>query len=720
MSLRKVTSYANQAFDTSGEDPAKLADGSATNGVFVIGGEKPPPYEETPKDEEAGGADRPQWNNQLEFLLSCIAMSVGLGNIWRFPFIAYENGGGAFLIPYLIVLFVIGKPLYFLELVIGQFSSFGCVRMWSAVPAMRGIGYGQMIATFIVVTYYTSIMGTCVFYFIQCFSKVLPWTECGKPWTDENCYSAASDSLSNLSVHMESSSEQYYLNEVLKMYNSTRGLDDGVGAPEWRLTLCLLFSWIMIVFSLIRGVQSSGRISYFTALFPYVVLITLLIKGATLEGAGEGILYFITPQWEKLAEGKVWFAAVSQCFFSLSVGFGSITMYASFNPFQHNVYRDALIISVMDTFTSLLAGVSIFAILGNLKHSMGADSIDTVVKSGGGLAFISYPDAIAQFDAVPQLFAAIFFLMLWTLGVGSAVALISCVITVVCDRFPSWDRRIVTVVLCVIAFLIGLVYVTPGGPYVLGLVNYFAGDFLIFILALLETVCLCWVYGVGRICTDVQFMLGIYPGWYWRLCWFVLTPVSLLGILIYAAINMGEPEAEGYTFKGAALVCGWLLGAVAVVMPVISIVQTYVTRKGNLRERLSQCVNFKKETWGPKSQKMRREWEAFKETHRHRNRSRRKRVCTIEVLKIHPPIQGLDDGVGAPEWRLALCLLFSWATIVFSLIRGVQSSGRISYFTALFPYVVLLTLLVEGDTLEGAVIGIIHFIKPQMGKRAST
>ena len=104
----------------------------------VIGAEKPPPYKEIEEDEEAGGADRPQWNNQLEFLLSCIAMSVGLGNIWRFPFSAYENGGGAFLIPYLIVLFVIGKPLYFLELVIGQFSSFGCVRMWSAVPAMRG------------------------------------------------------------------------------------------------------------------------------------------------------------------------------------------------------------------------------------------------------------------------------------------------------------------------------------------------------------------------------------------------------------------------------------------------------------------------------------------------------------------------------------------------------------------------------------------------------
>ncbi|CAG0905828.1 unnamed protein product, partial [Darwinula stevensoni] len=368
-----------------------------------------------------------------------------------------------------------------------------------------------MVATLAVVTYYVSIMATCVFYFIKCFNKELPWAEC---------------SNETLSANL-TCSENYYVNEVLKQYNSTQGVDEGLGAPEWRLTLCLLFSWAMIVFSLIRGVQSSGRISYFTALFPYVVLVTLLILGATLEGAVDGIKYFITPQWEKLAEGKVsqldfcsllffpvenrsrasvsfqvWFAAVSQCFFSLSVGFGSISMYASYNPFTHNVYRDAMIISVMDTFTSLLAGFSIFSILGNLAHTSDK-KIEDVVKAGTGLAFISYPDAIAKLDAVPQLFAAIFFLMLWTLGVGSAVALIGCVITVICDRFPSWDRRIVTVALCIFSFLIGLTYVTPAsitnaasklnfnivaGPYVLGLVDYFSGGFVIFVLALLEVV----------------------------------------------------------------------------------------------------------------------------------------------------------------------------------------------------------------------------------------
>jgi len=114
----------------------------------------------------------------------------------------------------------------------------------------------------------------------------------------------------------------------------------------------------------------------------------------------------------------------------------------------------------MDTFTSLLAGVTIFAILGNLAHESGKD-ITKVVQGGTGLAFISYPEAIAKFDVVPQLFAVLFFLMLFTLGIGSAVSLTGCVITVVCDAFPTWKRWSVTLVICSVGFLLGLVYVTP-------------------------------------------------------------------------------------------------------------------------------------------------------------------------------------------------------------------------------------------------------------------
>lgn len=199
-------------------------------------------------------------------------------------------------------------------------------------------------------------------------------------------------------------------------------IDDGIGLPDWRLTLCLLFSWAVTCAVSLRGVQSSGKASYFLALFPYVVMVALLIRAVTLEGAGEGILYFITPKWEKLATAEVcnkteshtyksmlqvriliqvWYAAVTQCFFSLNVGFGSIIMYSSYNGFNHNINRDAMVVTTLDTFTSLLAGTTIFGILGNLAKELNVE-VDQVIGSGGtGLAFVSYPEAIAKFEAVP-------------------------------------------------------------------------------------------------------------------------------------------------------------------------------------------------------------------------------------------------------------------------------------------------------------------------------
>ena len=145
-----------------------------------------------------------------------------------------------------------------------------------------------------------------------------------------------------------------------------------------------------------------SQVAYVTAIFPYVVLVTLLVRGLTLPGAMEGVLFYITPQWSELLNLKVWYAAVTQSFFSLSTGFGALITYSSYNGFRHNSYRDALIISLADTLTSLLAGFVIFSILGNLASELGVP-VDSVVKSGTGLAFISYPTALAKFDVLPQV-----------------------------------------------------------------------------------------------------------------------------------------------------------------------------------------------------------------------------------------------------------------------------------------------------------------------------
>lgn len=227
-------------------------------------------------------------------------------------------------------------------------------------------------------------------------------------------------------------------------------------------------------------------------------------------------------------------------------------MYASYNPFRHNVHRDALIVSVMDTFTSFLAGLTVFSILGNLAFQLDKD-ISEVIDSGPGLVFVSYADAISKFTVVPQLFAVLFFLMLFSLGVGSAVSWQMAVITVVCDQFPKLSKFYVTIFSCLLGFLCGLVYVTPGGQFILTLVDNFGGNFTIYVLATLECIGICWFYGLGNVCRDIEFMLKIKLNWYWKICWGLVVPVVLSVILVYSLATAEPLKHNGVTFPAAAI-----------------------------------------------------------------------------------------------------------------------------------------------------------------------
>ncbi|KZS15995.1 Sodium- and chloride-dependent neutral and basic amino acid transporter B(0+) [Daphnia magna] len=554
--------------------------------------------------------DQQNWDSPIEFLLSCISMSVGLGNIWRFPYVAYENGGGAFLIPYLIVLAFIGRPLYFLEMILGQFSSSGCVKVWSVVPFFKGIGYAQAFASWCVVTYYCVLMALAFFYLFASFQAVLPWTECDPEWATEKCYSSSMANLSmfNLTSENVSSAEEYFYIYVLK---KSPDMDSGLGVPDWRLTLCLLLCWILVFATLVKGISSSGKVAYFTALFPYVVLITLLIRGATLPGAGDGMLYFITPVWEKVLTPEVWYAAVTQCFFSLSVGFGPIVFFASYNPFRHPIYRDSTIISFADTGTSVLAGVTIFAILGNLSYTSGKP-IDEVVKSGTGLAFVSYPEAISKFDFAPQFFSVLFFLMLITLAVGSAAGLAGCPISLMCDILPHVPRWIVTAAVCAVSFLIGLVYVTPAGQYILDLVDYFGGGFVIYFVVVATVAAIFWIYGLEQFAKDIRFMLGFGLGIYWKFTWSIFIAVALVVIFVYAMIVFEPLKTDnGEYYPPSVMAAGWTIATFAILqIPGWGAYVVYKQKDGTFAERFKKSFRSSNK-WGPKNPKIKEEWQAY-------------------------------------------------------------------------------------------------------------
>uniref|UniRef100_A0A1Q3FYH5 Transporter n=1 Tax=Culex tarsalis TaxID=7177 RepID=A0A1Q3FYH5_CULTA len=561
----------------------------------------------TESDEESGPS-RDQWGKGIEFLMSCIAMSVGLGNVWRFPFIALENGGGAFVIPYIIVLLLVGKPVYYMEMIIGQFSSRGSVKVYDCVPALRGVGFGELYMICVLITYYSSLMALIGWYLWDSFKSPLPWAHCQPEWGAGCVPATARMYKANGTDERISSSELYFKRVVLKELDN---IDDGIGLPDWQLTLFLCLSWSIVLLVLIRGVKSAGKASYFLALFPYLVITILLVRACTLPGAINGIVYFLKPQWDKILDPKVWYAAVTQCFFSLSICFGNIIMYSSYNKFRHNVHRDATIVTTIDTFTSLLAGCTIFGILGHLAYVVGSDDVGSVVKPGAGLAFISYPEAIAKFDVVPQAFSVLFFLMLFVLGIGSNVAMTSCVMTVIRDQFPKVKNWQAATVIAICGVALGCIYVTPGGQYILTLVDHFGASFIALVLAIAELIAIGWIYGVDRLCKDVEFMLGHRPNLYWRLCWRWVTPLLMTAILIYNLLTLQPLTYQGYVYPTIAYDLGWCIAAFGLLqLPIWGIYAITKQEGKTLSEKVMNAFR-PTQSWGPIDPILNQEYKKF-------------------------------------------------------------------------------------------------------------
>ncbi|XP_042370331.1 sodium- and chloride-dependent creatine transporter 1-like [Plectropomus leopardus] len=242
-------------------------------------------------------SNRPTWSRQIEFTLAGIGCAVGLGNVWRFPYLCYRSGGGAFLVPYLLMLVVLGIPLLYMELTVGQYTRRGPVHALANVcPLLKGVGIASVAISFIMCTYYNIVITWALYYLFSSFQAPLPWQSCNNTWNTPNCTNHATNSSFS-----STASQEFF---KYKMLEQMSGVEDA-GVLRWDLFLILLLAWILIYFCIFKGVKSTGKVVYFTALFPYVILIALLINNAQLPGAMDGIKFFIIPQWDKLLSVEV-------------------------------------------------------------------------------------------------------------------------------------------------------------------------------------------------------------------------------------------------------------------------------------------------------------------------------------------------------------------------------------------------------------------------------
>uniref|UniRef100_A0A8C2Z5T6 Transporter n=1 Tax=Cyclopterus lumpus TaxID=8103 RepID=A0A8C2Z5T6_CYCLU len=542
--------------------------------------------------------ERETWTRQMDFIMSCVGFAVGLGNVWRFPYLCYKNGGGVFLIPYLLIVFVGGIPVFFLEIALGQFMKQGGVSAWNIAPLFKGLGLASMVIVFFCNTYYIMILVWGLYFLFHSFTKQLPWATCGHPWNTPNCtqdFRRACHNHTQLLFNgscmeaegMRSPVIEFWEHKVLRL---SGGLHEP-GDVSYEMVLCLIVTWIIVYFCMWKGVKSTGKVVYFTALFPYLVLVVLLAHGVTLPGALDGIVYYLKPDWSKLGEAQVWIDAGTQIFFSYAIGLGALTALGSYNRFHNNCYQDAFLLAMINSGTSFFAGFVVFSVLGFMAAEQGVD-ISKVAESGPGLAFIAYPKAVTLMPLAP-LWAALFFFMLLILGLDSQFVGVEGLITGIMDMLPpksalgSLRREVVAAICCFICFLIDISMVTEGGMYVFQLFDYYSASGITLLWqAFWECVVIAWVYGADRFMDDVARMIGYQPLPYMKWCWSYITPFVCVAVFMFHVVNykpLTYNTVYTYPLWGEAL--GWALALSSMLCIPVTVLYKLLRCKGSLRER---------------------------------------------------------------------------------------------------------------------------------------
>ncbi|CAH1772920.1 unnamed protein product [Owenia fusiformis] len=532
---------------------------------------------------------RGNWSNCMDFILAVLGMNVGLGNIWRFPYLVYNNGGGAFLVPYVIMMILVGIPLTLLELGLGQFCSRGSPAAWNCVPVFRGIGFAGYIAAFLLMIYYNMVLGWGIYYLVNSFTFTLPWSTCENAYNSKGCNSTYSSAEFN--------------NYMFAGFPVVNADITNIGYPQWPLIFCLLASWMLVFLSMLKGIKSSGKVVYFTALFPYAVLIALLVIACLQDGYIDGINYYIkVADWDKLKEPQIWKDAASQIFFSLSMSGASLIGLSSYNKFHNNVVRDTLFASIGNCLTSFFAGFVVFAFIGTLAHKTG-NEVQDVATAGPGLIFVVYPQAF-DYLPVPHVWNILFFIMVITLGFDSVFGVIEGIATAIVDEFPRLHKYkvYVVVMVCIIGFAAGIPLTCPGGGPVLGLMDYYAVPYAFMICGFFESIAVAWFYGASRFAEDIYVMVGhCFAAPLFMICWWVVTPCVILFAFISEAIDKTDRVVGNEQYPDWVVGIGWVIAMISVVfIPLVAIYQ-FVKEclKGKSLLKSLETITNPTPDWGP-------------------------------------------------------------------------------------------------------------------------
>lgn len=607
-----------------------------------------PSYEDLERMETEEAGDRPKWDNKAQYILTCVGFCIGIGNVWRFPYLCQSHGGGAFLIPYLILLVLEGMPLLLLEFAIGQRLRKGSVGVWRAIsPYLTGIGIASMLVSLLIGLYYNTLIAWIMWYFFNSFQSPLPWSQC--PLNDNG--------TAFVTECQESSTVDYFFYRVT--LNSSTSIAESEGI-QWPMVVCLLAAWTVICICYIRGISTSGKAVYVTAILPYIVLAIFLIRGLTLKGAMSGIKFLFTPDVDELIKPTTWLDAGAQVFYAFSIAWGGLISFSSYNPVHNNCMQDAVILSAITGLTSIYAATVTYTIIGfratekydncisnNIMILSNTFEIpeDNITESnyeavfnhlnstypniipgldiktcdmqkllsegveGTGLAFIVFTEAITKMPGSP-IWSVLFFVMLLCLGLSTLFGNIEGVVVPLKDlrMLPrSWPQEALTGVTCAVAFVISILFAQDTGLYWVTVFDNFAGSVPLLTIGLFEMIAVVYIYGIDRFNEDLEFMIGHKPSIFWQVSWRFISPLTVLVILVFYLVTQAQeeltylvwdPNSEGFPVMSSVPYPAWinavifvLAGIPSLVVPLYALCRLVFVccrRKTKTNEKMSQ------------------------------------------------------------------------------------------------------------------------------------
>jgi NSS family neurotransmitter:Na+ symporter len=490
---------------------------------------------------QAAAPPREQWTGQVGFILAAIGSAVGLGNIWRFPGVAYENGGGAFLIPYLVALLTAGIPILFLDYAIGHRFRGSAPTAFRRLGGRRsgrwleGLGWFQVAIAFVIGLYYTVVIAWALSYFVFSFDL---------RWGDDTAGFLTGD-------YLKVSDPGFSLEFV-----------PGVLIPlviVWVVTIAVLAAGVA------KGVQRANVIFLPLLVLAFAVLV---VRALFLDGAADGLNALFTPDFAALGDPDVWIAAYSQIFFSLSIAFGIMITYASYRKRRANLTAPGLVVAFANSSFEILAGIGVFATLGFFAFEQGVEVSELEGLTGVGLSFITFPAIVSQMPGGP-IFGALFFGSLTLAGFTSLLSVLQVVSAAFQEKFGLSTRQAAVRVGVVSAILSILIFSTTTGLLALDTVDQWANNIGIVASAVLSTILIVWVLRKGD---ELRFHLNSVStfgaGRVWVFLVGILAPIVLAYMLISRIVSLlvdGYADLPGWYLA----IAGWGTIAFIIVSAVV-------------------------------------------------------------------------------------------------------------------------------------------------------